>query len=385
MTSVAVSTPDNRPGGFVPYYRRYQRRYKKRTTRKKTAKKKTAAKKTQRVSRVRMSKFLLANIDPFNPNCDGAKVPDSNTYPSTAITADDEVALTTDGTHGVAVTAFRPYLQGSTVTGTAGSANSWTWAAAYGGTASNGRYTSIAGLSSLYRPVAHGIRLYAPTAPTSTTGFVHVAVYADTMSGTTWAFPSNVSDMNNCMFYQRYPLAMLTQKSITVVNKFLDQSATRYVNVASDVAGTLTDLSFHTPGWGTILVAIEGAPVSTKALVVETITRIEAIPHYSGVGSSTPAAPYNVQSLEGVSRMAGHTPGAFVEGEEQTYFEMAAQALGAGAHSVLNEAIPRAAYGLGRAATYAGLSYVGQGIAGVTSMRQRSGYRGGLLGITAGY
>lgn len=388
MTSVAVSTPDNRGGGFVPYYRRYQRRAKKRTTRKKSSKKKTTSRKSSSGSHksIKLSKFLIANINPFDPAGDGAKVPDSNTYPSTPLTVDDEFNMSTDAVNGLVAFAYRPYMNAAVVAGVPASANSWTWPAAYSGVTASGKESNIASQYGLYRPVAHGVRLYAPTAPTSTTGFVHVAIYAESQLGkTTWNFPTSVAQMNNCMFYNRYPLALLTQKSITVVNKFLDQTATRYLDPATDVADTATDLSFQTPGWATIIVAVEGAPNSTKALVVESTIRVECLPLASGINTATPAAPFNISSLESVSRMAGSTPGAFVEGEEESYMQHVGSSLGRGFTSVFGPAVERAAYYAGRSAANAASNYIGAGIAGVTSYRQRSGFRGGLIQLTNGY
>ena len=115
---------------------------------------------------------------------------------------------------------FARMSRGTVVSGTAAGASSWTWTAAYGGTTDSSRQSSVQSNTTFIRPVAHGIRLYAPTAPTSTTGFVHVCIFPQSELGTSWVYPTTISAMNNAMFYQRFPLAMLTQKSVTVVNKF---------------------------------------------------------------------------------------------------------------------------------------------------------------------
>lgn len=378
MTSIALTTPDG--GGVRTVYRSRPRRATTRRTRRALPKRRRRAplRRVQQVPR-RMSKFVLANLDPFNQNADGAKIPDSNTYPSFPVKVEDEVSMTTDAVFGLCARVFRPYSAGLIVSGTAASASSWTYTAAFGGTTDSVRLSTVNSNFTLIRPVAHGIRLYAPTAPTTTTGFVHVCVYAQSLKNTTWSFPQNVSQLNNCMFYQRFPLAMLTQKSVTVVNKFLDASATRYLDPASDCAAQYTDVTFQTEGWGGIVVVVEGAPVNTNALVVESIIHAEGLPFVSGLQGSTPAAPYNVQALEEMSRIAGHTPAAVVQGEEESYFAQAAAAASAGAQSIFGPAVRHGAYALGRAATNYGLQYVGRGISGVTNARLQSGFRGGLL------
>lgn len=378
MTSVAISTPDGGGSAPVRYVSRYRRKYtpkrRARTTKRRVTKRRVAPRR-----HTRMSKFVLANIDPFNSNAEGAKIPDSNTYPSAVLKVEDETTTTSDATYGLAAQAWRPYPTGTRINATAASSNSWTWTAAYGGQGNSTRLSSITSNFSLVRPVAHGIRIYAPTAPTSTTGFLHVAIVAQSEAGTTWAYPTSIAQMNNCMFYQRFPLAMLTQKSVTVVNKFLDASATRYVDPSFDLAAQATDLTFHTEGWAAIILVVEGAPVNTGAVVVEQIVHLEAIPLASGVNTATPAAPFNISSLEAVSRVAGHTPAAVVQGEEQGYMQQAMDALGGGAWDYLRPY----AYQAGRYAAHAGMRYVGRGIAGVTTARLQSGFRGGLLSLPA--
>lgn len=214
---------------------------------------------------------------------------------------------------------------------TQATSNTWTWSAAFGGTTDSTRLAQIVGNYALVRPAAHGIRITAPTASTTTTGYIHICIYAPNFKGTTWSFPQTISQMNNCMNYVRYPLSALTQRGLTVVNKFLDASASRYTDPASDVAGTQTDMSFQTEGWGTIIVAVEAAPINTVAISVESIVHLEATPLFTGINSATPAAAYNVIDLEKVSRAAARMPATVVEGQESSAFQDAFAAMSSGA------------------------------------------------------
>jgi len=375
MASIAVAMPNGGSSSRTVYRARPRRRA---AARRRMPARRRRFPARRQARRGVMSKFTLANINPFDQNCDGAKVPDSNTYPSTPVKLEDEFPMIADAINGMSVLAYRPYATATTVTAVTAGASSWTWPAAFGGAANSSRLAQIVGNYSLFRPVAHGIRLSCGGASTSVAGFVHVCVYAENLAGTTWALPASVSQMNNCMYYQRYPLSMLTQRTLTIVNKFLDASATRYINPASDVAATSSDLSFHTEGWGTIIIAVEGATVSSQVLTVEQIIHAEALPLTTGINSATPAAAYDVRALQDVSRVAGSTPASFVQGEEQSYFAAVQSSLQQGINSVAMPALTNIAYGAGRYGARLGLSYIGRGIGGVTTARLQSGFRGGL-------
>lgn len=391
MTSIALTTPDGGSSVRTVYRTRTRRAPARRRRRAPVRRRRSVS--TARIARGArrarpVTKFALANMNPFDQRADGCKVPDSNTYPSGVIKCEDEFTMTTDATYGLAAKVFRPYPTGMVVNTTAASANSWSFTSAFGGTSNSTRASSITSGFTVIRPVAHGIRLYAPTAPTSTTGFVHVCIYAQSEFSSGWSFPQTISQMNNAMFYQRFPLAMLTQKSVTVVNKFLDSSATRYLDPASDVAAQGTDMTFQTEGWAGIVVAVEGAPVNTNALVVESVSHLEGIPFVNSVNIATPAAPFDISALEGVSRSAGQAPGAFVQGEEAPYMQIAYNAYNGMADQVYaygNQfAYQAGRYGVGAAFRYAsrwlgGNRAYGGGISGVTDNRLASGFNGGLL------
>ena len=106
-----------------------------------------------------MTAFEAAQIDPFCPEALGAKIPDSNTYPSTAFKiADIQAGLQTDA-NGIIAFAMLPSVQAYAVKGVSASTSSWTWTAAYGGTTASARIGSITSNFTLFRPVAHGIRV----------------------------------------------------------------------------------------------------------------------------------------------------------------------------------------------------------------------------------
>ena len=272
--------------------RRYTRRYKRAYRRAG----KTLYKKQKRQVKKKMSRFLLAQINPFHPMAEGCKIPDSNTFPSTPVRADDTFGLSLVTASNINAWAFRPTVTRTVVNGTEGAA-SWAWSATYTGATDSARRTSIQNNYTLIRSVAHGIRIYSPVAPTSATGFVHVAIVPNNMyNQATWNLPTNIAQLSNCMFYNRFPLSLLTQKAVTVTNKFLDCTSTRYYSPSSDLAESGTDLTLQDDAWGTIMVAIEGTPIG-QVPQVERIVHLEALPLPTGVNTSTPAAAFSPAEL----------------------------------------------------------------------------------------
>jgi len=285
---------------------------------------------TRRVAPARtLTKYELANLNPFDQRVNGVKIPDSNTQPSET-TFDENRITTTIGASGFAeVTAFLPNPTVNSVKGVGATATTWTWPAGYGGATASGNLASLKADFMGIRPAGHGVRISCPLAPLSVTGFCHVAIVpVETYSQTTWQFPTSVTQMLNLPWYKRYTLASLTQRSITVVNKFLDATATRYFDVDSTLVATSGNVDFHFSGsWCAIIVAVEGAPVSTNPLTQDTIVHYEGLPTIGSTNNSTPAAQYNVNELEDVSRIATNHPGTFEEGQEDDLISSAMREL----------------------------------------------------------
>lgn len=281
-------------GGYRKYRRRYstyRRRYRRR-------------KQIPTFGRMRkLTRFQIAQADPFDQEAIGAKIPDANSMPSCPVQVCDTKTMTTDATHGVSVVAVRPFasitfVDSSAPTGT----TAWGWTAAYGGAVASARNSSITSNFTLIRPVAHGCRLTSGLSPNTVTGYVHVAIFAGNMFGaTTWDFPTTVTQMTNGTIYKKIPLAQICTQSVTVVNRSVDFSNERYVGATSNVAANATDLNFQTTGWGTIIIAVEGGPLNTAVVQIENLIHLECIPLKTGIADASPAAPYNPQTLADVT------------------------------------------------------------------------------------
>jgi len=326
----------------------------------------------------KLPRFVKAQINPFDMSVDGVKIPDSNTYPSTPVRVEDQDLGVATDLNGLKAFACLPMLKNRVVSHVANTAASWTWAAAYGQGTDSSRLSAMTSAFQLVRPVAHGIKISCSAAPTTITGNLHVCVIAASDFGkTTWNFPTSVSDMSNGMFYRKYPLAMFTQQSLTVVNKFIDCTATRYIDPSSDGVDNSGDISFQTNGWAAIIVAVEGAPANTSVLCLETVLHLECIPKATAVDNSSPAAPFNVNILQETSRMAGQIPGAYADQERQGYMEDVLSAVSQGVYrgidSYIMPAARSAAYNVGVGAmSYLAGRTMSYGLPGITNFRNPS-------------
>jgi len=327
------------------------------------------------------SKFIIANADPFEPKGIGAKIPDSNTVPSIACALTDLVSLSLTTATNKKCWAFLPGVNSSRVESAEGAA-AWTWPAAFGGTSDWTQALALQSAAELTRPVAHGIRISCAQAPTSTTGFVHLAVaYESFNNQTTWPFATTIGQLANYPWYKRVTLASLTQSPLTVINKYVDETAFRYLGSDSGSVANATPLEFHVPfGWGAILIAVEGGS-ATNALQLESILHIEGIPKQSSVIQGTTAAAYSPGIMKATARMVSQSEFSHTEQNQAEYFGSSiAAAIGSGVSSAGNVALEnilkpmamKAGYNLaGHAISYGLAGLASLGVMGVNSNPER--------------
>lgn len=329
------------------------------------------------------TKYEMAQVNPFDPKVEGVKIPDSNTQPSTTSYGEDRVVFTGSATDMAQCKAFMPNPSAIVVQSVDSSSSAWTWPASFAANTSQVRSSFVTNYVGI-RPVAHGIRISSQAAPTSVTGFVHIAIYpVGQFNQSTWNFPTSLGQMTQLPWYRRVTVSSLTQTPLIVVNKFLDCTATRYFDPLSDLSATGTDTGFQFSGsWCAILVAVEGQPLLTSNLSVETLVHYECLPSFGssfGIGTS-PAAPFNVEELQETSRINGQTEASFYERDDSLRSRIveAAQAAQSGAYQAASDffdayVLPGARYAGYAAANAAGLAAAGRayqgGIPGVNTPR----------------
>jgi len=279
-------------------------------------------------------KYMFAQLDPFDTKSSGAKIPDSNMMPSITNTDTDIQSLTTSavGTDIRAV-AFRPAYRSGVVYGTAGAVVDW--GATFAANAVNrSKLTPYSAQIELTRPTAHAIRLTSPVAPTAATGFIHLGISTETFYGkTTWELPTTVAAMANLQFYKRVTLASLTQSPLTMINKWIDDTAFRYSAPNSQVAGAAEN-EFQTDlGWGIMVVMTEGCPVSTNVLSIEHLLLSEGIPQRDGVFIGSQAAPNAPAAISATTSAIAEIEPFHNEAQQDSYINQGLTAMANGARA----------------------------------------------------
>jgi len=286
------------------------------------------------------AKFALAQLDPFEPKCLGAKVPDSNTMPSIANADTDQVQLTGPVTTGNLIgMAFNPsyasaYMQAAEVSA---SAVSWptTWT-------QRRNYSNVVASVEAIRPVAHAVRMVSPLAPTSTTGFVHVGISVESrvssLAGVAPDYPTTVNQMTGLAYYKRFTLASLTQSPVTIINKWIDESAFRYddsrsVYANSGSASTPNTTTFQfNQSWGTLIVLVEAQPSSAAIPIsFEHLLLTECLPRKDAFILGTQAAPNSPGTMSAVGTMLSETDFAHTEAQQESYISAGVEELARGA------------------------------------------------------
>jgi len=337
-------------------------------------------------------KFVMTQSDPFDTKYFGSKIPDSSTLPSIPTPVQYNQTLSISPLAAPSMShawAFYPAVTGSFITAIGNSPTAWGWSGAAIQDAQQA--TAFRQQFEAYRPTAHAIRLSCPFAPTTTTGFVHIAIATETVyaglgtQGQYLNLANSLATMSGYTFYKRVTLASLTQSPITLINKWTDETAFRYqapaASEANDSGGPLT---FQIPwSWGTLLVAVEGASTNNVVgqplvpLQAEVVIHTECIPDKASTLLGSTAAAYNSGVLNAVSQAVAQTDFAHTEDQQDTtvnsYVQEVANAIGTSSDEIYNLAgsVLRTGLRYGARAAYNYAAGGGYGVGGVNNNPNR--------------
>lgn len=288
--------------------------------------------------KVPVSKFVLAQLDPFSDKVAGVKIPDANTQPSATSVVEDEWSLTTGTTYGTQVLALRPFVSKMFVgSASVTSGSTWTWPVSYGGTTASSKAGTIQANNILVRTCAFGARISCALSPNNVTGYIHICLAPlNDYQQSTWTLPASVAEMQNSPYYKRYPLAVLTQRPLKLVSKILDENAFRYISPSASLDASGDNMTLHHSGWAPLVIACTGVTVSGTAVTavsVESILHLETIPTVNSSSGTSPAANDSSQQREMATNVANSTPAGRLEGSGRSSEDVVMSSAGSGSGS----------------------------------------------------
>jgi len=325
-------------------------------------------------------------MDPFDPKARGVRVPDESTAPSSSFKLYDQSIVAPNGTgnNNAAMSLFFPNVQRyCKKQGTTNSPTTITWDPTWPvNTDFPSKRASVVAQYSVSRPVSHGVRLACPLAPTAVTGFAHIALITIDLFGpdgdnpaalaAAGKLPTTVGDMRELPHYRRVTLASLTQEPLTIVNKYLDQTAFRYTSTQSDELTTLADGqekgTFHVPSsWMAVVVMIEGhgQAAGSTVLTAENICHFEGQTKTAGLNSDDTAETANPDAFDGTSSAAGQSRASWFTSEQGTAVSEFVGNLQSWLTNFGRTASRAAARDVGRVAANAGRKYMTSWVAGM--------------------
>jgi len=290
---------------------------------------------TRRMNRaVSLPKYFVTQMNPFDNQGYGARIPDTNTAPSSAFYTYDEGVLATSAASKTIGILLQPNSTTLAQKGIEGISPAFTWNGTDWDDASTARAKAIAVADNycVVRPVSHGVRLTAGGASSGLTGFVHVALISiNTLAGfpnaTTTGIPQSLSNMASLPHYRRITVSSLAENPFVIVNRFLDETAHRYIGTRSSAGGTMnqdipetgsTYGTFNTPNsWMYILVVLESTAAGANSINFEDVCHHEGQSKASGLARDFDAEAPNRPLLERVSHAVAVTNASFYENQAE--------------------------------------------------------------------
>lgn len=262
----------------------------------------------------RLDPYIAAQIDPFDPEVSGVKIPDDNMLPSATNRFRGVFSAVTDA-NGNYASIFRPYAFGAQFLPLSISSTpvvNW-----LGGMPLNlNCATAMATTYNEVRTVAAGLRIKFIGSRTTSQGKLHIASYGQcyTQEGHGVYFaPTTPAQFENCPWYGNYSLNEICEQEIVVPIRRTDCGSHRYralTTVPSSAIAVPSGAIETCDGWSAIAILIEGANASTA------VAQVEVVYHFEGLlrgdaGSfiaPSPARDYKVSTLEQASRVTSRMP-----------------------------------------------------------------------------
>lgn len=268
-----------------------------------------------------VSHALLASVDPFHSEAQGARLPDDSTYPAIPYSATSR-NLMTSGANGSAAMVITPLLTKNSitpaVTPTAAGVVDWT-------SPTYGDVTNFSTINSSYqnfRHVAWGVRIVANSAVSTTAGMLYGCYFPNNYSGR--SSPGNLPTSPDQILALPWsfiiPCSELNNGAVIFPSRRLDPSSTRYRSC--DYPGGVVavgDIEMA-DGWGSWVFILTGAStVNATSLLVEFVSRGEYTPKPSVIFATGTTYPANSREMDKIVNITSEMPTFFNESNSPNF------------------------------------------------------------------
>jgi len=270
-----------------------------------------------------LPQFVIAQVDPFSPRALGVKVPDEANMPSAVAFSRDIATLNVQATFAGAGYVFRFDPANYIISPVPTSSTSWTWPTFAAGNSPVQNQAALNTNFDLLRTVAFGIKIITRQSAFAAAGFLHVALVGESLTGTSYSYPTSVSAMEYAPSYRRIPIADLIEDEVLVPGKFTDASAFRYLspNVQDVGAAGGYSTNYQSSGWSAIMIWVESPTLSLNNIIdVEIIHHYEALTKSGlagGVIECTMAAPTSPAVMAATTYVTERMPNIQVDREDE--------------------------------------------------------------------
>lgn len=249
------------------------------------------------------SSCVIQCVNPFDPRCNGCRLPDMSNVGVSTVNAMLSGTQTTDSTYGTVTFAMCP-MAGYCFQypGSYTSATTWSWTG--GGAASFGNYSTISAAYNAYRPVCAGYRISLAANLMTTVGTFHAcwvpAKYGRSGVGNQFRenFPASISEMATFPTYRKCSLADIGVDGLIFSAPRLSRSSEIFEGFSGYDEQFNYERGFLYP-WQVLVIAITGAATNQVIISYDMICRMEVLNvKTNGVTANLGVQPYSAPAME---------------------------------------------------------------------------------------
>lgn len=268
-------------------------------------------------------KFAVARMNPFLPEAEGVKIPDSFRFPTSTLTGRSIGNFTTpmnSWATGV-VYGFTPWPTRYRYAPSAVDINgNITWSS--GTVTQASMYTTFNANIETFRVVAWGLRLIPTVNLTNCNGIItiaHIPGDISTSQNSATEYPSSRSAAAQSPYWSEIPIYQGLAKPMIIPGRPLDETCYEFHDPTYPSAPSPYGQD-HT-GWCNIMVMISGVPQNTSIMDIEWVAHFEIIPKPSvALLVDAKSEPLSYPALQSVANMEEDVP--VVADEESLLLDM---------------------------------------------------------------